>query len=100
METRFSALVVASNKCKNENCSPLYKLPSLPTSKRAYEFSPFSVLGNDDPYSGWIVKDRVCLGLEESCVENVGFLAMGNDWKFYNMLGLAPRSGTSGPVLI
>ena len=92
--------MVASNKCKNENCSPLYKLPSSPTSKRAYEFSPFSVLGNDDPYSGWIVKDRVCLDLEESCVENVGFLAMGNDWKFYNMLGLAPRSETSGPVLI
>ena len=25
---------------------------------------------------------------------------MGNDWKFYNMIGLAPRSETSGPVLI
>jgi len=45
--------------------------------------------------------DRVCILYERTaCVSNFGFLAMGNTWEYYNLLGLAPKSTTKGPVFI
>lgn len=57
-------------------------------------------MGDEQAYSGSIVRDRICLELNDNCVDDVTFFAVGNDWKYYNMLGLAPKKETVGPYLI
>ena len=37
---------------------------------------------------------------DTACADKVNFLAMGNSWNYYNYLGLAPKSETTGPVFI
>ena len=99
IETHFSALIVASTSCTNDNCSPVYQIRNRKLVRSNVDFQPSASVGNEASYTGSVVKDQVCLKEDELCAE-VNFLAMGDDWRYYNMLGIAPRTETTGPLLI
>ena len=95
--------MVADEDCTDFNCYPIYSHEAsdtafLATSER--DFAPWASSGIDTTYRCKIVTDRVCLYQDRSCATDVGFLVVGEDWTFRNILGLAPKSLTDGPVLI
>ena len=57
-------------------------------------------MGYDYAFEATVMTDTVCLAFGSACAENVGFLAMGDSWRYYNLLGLAPKSESTGPVFI
>ena len=44
--------------------------------------------------------DTICLFENDACAQKVGFLAMGEDWVYHNILGLSPKTLTAGPVFL
>ena len=44
--------------------------------------------------------DTICLLENDACAKTVGFLAMGDDWVYHNILGLSPKTLTAGPVFL
>ena len=92
-----------SKSCTNARCFPVYSLEDSETSVyvRDLEVEIFkNYFENDIKYRCGLVTDRVCLSLDRFCAKDVGFLTMGDDWPFYNFLGLAPKSLSDGPVVI
>jgi hypothetical protein len=65
------------------------------------QIKPFEAIDFPASWSGKLMTDRVCVAYEPTaCVSGFNFLAMGDDWKYYNMMGLAPKTRTTGPVFI
>ena len=102
VDTRLASLLVASEECLNDKCIPVYNSETSPTASfsRNIPFAPWKATGQDLVFQGRLVTDTVCLFENETCAEKVGFLAMGDDWTYHNILGIAPKSLTLGPVLI
>ena len=102
VDTRLAALLVASEKCLNDKCIPVYNAETSPTAafSRDIPFAPWKSTGQGLVFQGRLMTDTICIFENETCAQKVGFLAMGDDWTYHNILGLAPKSLTLGPVLI
>jgi hypothetical protein len=102
VDTRLASVLVASEDCSNDSCFPIYDSDESETGNfsRDLVYKPWQNTGQDLSYSAKLMTDTICLFENNACAQKVGFLAMGEDWVYHNILGLSPKTLTAGPVIL